>query len=117
MIIGIFCPSEKLDTIVGSLKLSKYRVLEYSAFTPIFVDDLDPLEILVLHAPHPRLIPIDLNRVVQICVLFVGNHRVIVSDGDTAASIPFEKLGEIELLTGNYKKYDLKFEEKPSYIA
>ena len=59
MIIGIFCPSDKFDFIIKSLKLSKYRVLEYSAFTTVFLSNVNSLEILVIQATHPHVVPFD----------------------------------------------------------
>jgi hypothetical protein len=56
-----------------------------------------------MHAPHPRVIPFDLTKIVQLCVLAFAKKSVIIGDDECTAKIPLEKLDEINLLTGNYK--------------
>ena len=41
MIIGIFCPSDRLDVLIKRLKLTGYRVMEYTAFSLAVLSNLD----------------------------------------------------------------------------
>ncbi len=117
MIIGIFCPSDRLEFFIKRLKLTGYRVMEYTAFSLAVLSNLDSLEILIMHAPHPRVVPNDLTHNVQLCVLAFGNKNIIISDNESAAKIPLEKLDEIDLLYGDYKKYEMRFQKTPFYIG